>query len=122
MYKQFVAWNCYGLSVAPLKEYMKNPIFQELLDEEQYFDVRNDDRMYLDLRTTSGYVKEAQKLERNDLEINIQITVKAAATCRLRVRIWTYSLSEYLYVLSKSGLRLKHRSYAINQSDENFLE
>ena len=42
---------------------MNNPIFQELLDEEQYFDVRNDDRMYLDLRATSGYVKEAQKLE-----------------------------------------------------------
>ena len=122
MYKQFVASNCYGLSVAPLKEYMKNPIFQELLDEEQYFDVRNDDRMYLDLRATSGYVKEAQKLERNDSEINIQITVKVAATYRLRVRIWTYSLSEYLYVLSKSGLRLKHRSFAINQSDENFLE
>ena len=62
-YKQFVAWNCNGLSIAPLKEYMNNPIFQELLDEEQYFDVRNDDRMYLDLRATSGYVKEAQKLE-----------------------------------------------------------
>ena len=122
MYKQFVAWNCNGLSVALLKEYMNNPIFQELLDEEQYFDVRNDDRMYLDLRATSGYVKEAQKLERNDSEINIQITLKAAATYRLRVRIWTYSLSEYLYVLFKSGLRLKHRSYAINQSDENFLE
>ena len=42
---------------------MNNPIFQELLDEEQYFDVRNDYRMYLDIRATSGYVKEAQKLE-----------------------------------------------------------
>ena len=32
------------------------------------------------------------------------------------------SLSEYLYVLSKSGLTLKHRTYAINQNDEEFLE
>ena len=40
----------------------------------------------------------------------------------MRVRIWAYSLSEYLYVLSKSGLTLKHRIYAINQSDEDFLE
>ena len=32
------------------------------------------------------------------------------------------SLSEYLYMLSKSGLTLKHRKYAINQSDEDFLE
>ena len=40
----------------------------------------------------------------------------------LRVRIWAYSLSEYLYVLSKSGLTLKHRTYTINQSDDDFLE
>ena len=40
----------------------------------------------------------------------------------LRVRVWAYSLSEYLYVLSKSGLTLKHRTYTINQSDEDFLE
>ena len=33
LYKQFVAWNCNGSSVAPLSEYMDNPIFQELPDE-----------------------------------------------------------------------------------------
>ena len=57
--KQFVAWNCNGLSVALLTEYMNNPIFQELPDEDKYFSVTNDDRMYLDLSATSGYVKEA---------------------------------------------------------------
>ena len=33
LYKQFVAWNCNGSSVAPLSKYMDNPIFQELPDE-----------------------------------------------------------------------------------------
>ena len=101
---------------------MNNPIFQELSDEDTYFDVTNDDRIYLDLRASSGYVKEAEKLERNNSKINLQIILKAAAAYKLRVRIWAYSLSEYLYVLSKSGLTLKHRTYAINQSDEDFLE
>ena len=32
LYKQFVAWNCNGASVAPLTEYMDNPIFTELPD------------------------------------------------------------------------------------------
>ena len=50
------------------------------------------------------------------------ITLKKAAQFNMRVRIWAYSLSEYLYVLSKSGLTLKHRTYAIYQSDEDFLE
>ena len=66
LYKQFVAWNCNGSSVSPLTEYMNNPIFQELSDEDKYFSVTNDDRMSLDLRATSGHVKEVEKLERND--------------------------------------------------------
>ena len=37
LYKQFVAWNCNGSSVAALTEYMNNPIFQELLDKDTYF-------------------------------------------------------------------------------------
>ena len=122
LYKQFVAWNCNGSSVAPLTEYMNNPIFQKLPDEDKYFNVTNDDMIYLDLRASSGYVKEAEKLERNNSKINLQIMLKAAATYKLRMRIWAYWLSEYLYVLSKSGLTLKHRTYAINQSDEDFLE
>ena len=122
LYKQFVAWNCNGSSVAPLTDYMNNPIFQELPDEDTYFYVTNDDRIYLDLRASSGYVKETEKLKRNVSKINLQIILKAAVAYKLRVRIWAYSLSEYLYVLSKSGLTLKHRTYAINQSDEDFLE
>ena len=122
LYKQCVAWNCNGPSVAPLADYRTNPIFQELSEEDTYFSAKSDKRMYLDLRASSGYVKEAEKLERNDSKINLQITLKAAAKYKLRVRIWAYSLSEYLHVLSKSGLTLKHRTYAINQNDEDFLE
>ena len=122
LYKQFVAWNCNGSSVAPLADYMNNPSFQKLPDEDTYFSVKNDERVYQDLRASFGYVKETEKLKRSDSKINVQITLKAAARYKLRLRIWAYSLSEYLYVLSKSGLTLKHRTYAIIQSDENFLE
>ena len=101
---------------------MDNPIFRELPDEEEYFSLKSDEKIYLDLRATSGYVREAEKLERSDSKINLQITLKKAAKFNLRVRVWAYLLSEYLYVLSKSGVTLKHRTYAINQSHEDFLE
>ena len=110
LYKQFVAWNCNGSSVALLSDYMDNLIFQELPDEDTYFSAKSDEKIYLDLRASSGYVKEAEKLEINDSKINLQITLKDVADFSLRVRIWAYSLSEYLYVLSKSGLTLKHRT------------
>ena len=119
LYKQFLAWDCNGSSVAPISDYMDNPIFQELPEEQTYFNLKSDEKVYLDLRANSGYVKEAEKLERKDSKINLQHT----ADFNLRVRIWGYSeRSEYLYVLSKRGLTLKHRTYTINQSDEDFLE
>ena len=101
---------------------MDNPIFQELPDEETYYGLKSDEKVYLDLRASSGYVKEAEKLERNDSKINLQITLRDVADFNLRVRIWAYSLSEYLSVLSKSELTLNYRTYTINQSDEDFLE
>ena len=121
LYKQFVAWNCNGSSIVPLSEYMDNPIFQKLPDENTYYSAKSDERVYLDLRASSGYVEEAEKLE-SDSKINLEITLKDIPDFTLRVRIWAYSLSEYLYVLSKSGLTLKHRTYRINQSDEDLLE
>ena len=33
-----------------------------------------------------------------------------------------HSLGECFYILTKSGLTLKHRTYAINQTDEDLLE
>ena len=122
LYKQFLAWSCNGSSVAPVSHYIDSPIFQELPNQERYFFEKSDERIYLDLRASSGYVKEAEKLERNYSKINLQIALKDTADFNLRVRVWAYSFSEYLYVLSKSGLTLKHRTYTINQTDEDFLE
>ena len=96
-----------------------NPIFRELPDEDEYFRLKSDERVYLDLRASSGYVKDAEKLERNNSKINLEITLKEVAKYNLRVRVWAYSFSEFL---SKNGLTLKHRTYAINQSDDDFFE
>ena len=92
LYKQFVAWSCDGSSVAPLSDYLNNPVFQELPSKDEYFDVRSDERMYLELRVSSGYVKEAEKSERNDSKINLHILLKEAATKKLRLQV---SLGEF---------------------------
>ena len=65
---------------------------------------------------------EAEKLERNDSKISVSIQLKAAATKKLRLRVWAYSIDEYLHILSKNGLTLRHRTYAINPDDEDLLE
>ena len=80
LYKQFVAWSCNRLSVATLSDYMNNPVFQEFISEDGYFGVKSDERVYVDLRASSGYVKEAEKLERNDSKISLHLLLKEVAT------------------------------------------
>ena len=48
--------------------------------------------------------------------------LKQAAAKKLRLQLWTYSLGEYLYILSTNGLTLRHRKYTINQTDDDLLE
>ena len=64
----------------PIVDYINNPIFQELPDEDEYYSEKSDERIYLDLRATSGFVKEAEKLERNDSKINLHLMLEKAAT------------------------------------------
>ena len=122
LYKQFATWSCNGSSIAPLTDYINNPIYQELIDKEDYNKVKSDNRIYLELRASSGYMNKAKKLERNDSKINVSIQLKAAATKKLRLRVWAYAIGEYLYILSKNGLTLRHRTYAINQDNKDLLE
>ena len=96
LHKQFVIWSCNVSSVAPLRDYINNPIYQDLIDEDDYFDARSDERIYLDLRASLGFTTEAGKLEINDSKINLHLLLKAAATKKLRARVWAHSISEYL--------------------------
>ena len=66
--KQFVAWHCN--------------------DEDEYYSEKSEEKIYLDLRAKSWYVKETEKLERNDSKINLHIMLKKAATKKSRLRIW----------------------------------
>ena len=69
-----------------------------------------------------GYTSEAEKLKKNDSKINLHLLLKAAASKKLRVRIWVHSVGEYLYILSRSGLTLRHQIYTINQEEKDFIE
>ena len=87
LFKQFVVWRCNGRSVAPLTDCVNNPIYQELINEDDYWEVRSNGRVYLDLSASSGYTKQAEKLERNGSKINLHIQLKAAAIKELRFRV-----------------------------------
>ena len=117
LYNQCVVWSCGGCSTAPRKNYINNPVYQELIDEQDYCSDTSDERISLDLRAN-----EAEKLENSDSKISLHLMLKSVATKNLTVRVWAHSIGEYLCILSKNGLTLRHRTYAINQEDEELLE
>ena len=67
-------------------------------------------------------MNEIEKLERNGSKINLGIFLKNPATKKLRLRIWAHSVGEYLHVLSRNRLTLRHKTYSISQKDGHFLE
>ena len=95
-----------------MTDYINNPVYQEPPTGSEYFS-SSDERVYLDLKASYGYTKEMEKLERNDSKLNLKIQVKSPATHKLRLRIWGYSLEEYLYILAKDGQALQHKTYLI---------
>ena len=119
LFKQFVAWSCNGCSVAPFADYLNNPISQKLSTESEYFSL-SDESVYLDFRANYGYTKETKKLESNGSKFSLKIQLKSAATKKLRLRIWRYSLDEYLYILAKDGLMPQHKTYSITSEDNDF--
>ena len=73
LYKQFVTQTCNGCSTTPITDYINNPIYQELIDEDECDSDKSNERVYLDLRANSEYKDETKKLERNDAKINLAI-------------------------------------------------
>ena len=78
LYKQFVAWSCDGCSTAPLTDYIHNPVYQELIEETDYFESKSNERIYLDLRASAGYTNEMEKLEQNFVHYSKKCSYKIA--------------------------------------------
>ena len=118
LYKQCAAWHTNGCSTAPLTDFASNPIFQELKDESDYYGVDSDERVYVDLRDSRGYLNELNKPSRNDLKITINIELKNSLAKKMRLRVWGYTNGEYLYMQQDSALTLKYKTYTIKSQYE----
>ena len=94
-------------------------MYQELPTQNEYFN-SSDERIYLDLRASYGYTKELEKLGRSDSKLALTIELKNAAAKKYMLRIWGYSMGEYLYILAKDSITLHHKTYSISPADNDF--
>ena len=115
MYRYFVAWATGGgPSVGPLSQFAHNPVYKELTKLKNYYTfAKSDERLYVDLRRGRGYTQELEKIVRNDSSLKLTITLKAAATKKMRLRVVGYHQGEYMYSMTNLGLLVSYKDYGI---------
>ena len=67
LYCMLVAFTCGGCSSAPLTQYINNPIYQELTEEDEFTENERDYRIYVDMRRSKEYTNELEKINRDDI-------------------------------------------------------
>ena len=87
LWKQYVMWQCDGYSVAPISNYINNPVFQKLLLEPDYLGAKSDEKVYIDLRDSLGYAIKTEKPSRNNSKLTITIELKNALAHKIRLRV-----------------------------------
>ena len=90
------------------------------MPEETGYFTTSEERIFLDLRDSMGYIDKTEKLS-NDSKLILKTEVKNPFTQKMRLCVWEYSMGEYLYMLPKSRLTSKYKTYSIT-SHENELE
>ena len=81
----------------------------------QYF-TSADEKIFIDFRRGKGYTNEIEKTNRDDSDLLITITLKAAAAKKMRLRVTGYCQGEHLYSLSNEGIIMNYKEYGVNKS------
>ena len=116
LYQLFVTYYCEGCSAVPLTQYKNNKIKQELTKEKDYFG--DDERLYIDIRSSKGYTDELEKLTRNDGGVTLTVKLKKTAEKKMRLRVIAYSQTEHWYTRTNKGYIMTYKDYSIGRDDD----
>ena len=118
LYQMFVAYYCEGCSAAPLTQYKNTEIKQELTKEKKVFGVNSDERLYIDVRHSNGYIDELEKLTCDDGGVTLTVKLKNPAIKKARLRVNAYSQAEYWYTSINKGYIMTDKDYSIAKDDD----
>ena len=64
------------------------------------------------------YTGELEKINRNDSNLILTVTLKTAAAKKMRLRVIGYYQGEYLHTLSNQGILLTFKYYSIVEQNK----
>ena len=76
------------------------------------------ERVYIGLRDSLRYTNEMERPSRNDSKLKLTIETKIYLTKKMRLRVWSFTNGEYLYMLHDGTLMLKYKTYTIKSLDD----
>ena len=85
LWKQCVKWHCDRYSAAPISDYIRTPVFQELLLKSDYFGNKSNEKVYIDLRDGLGYTNEIEKPSRKDSKLTVTIELINTLAHKMRL-------------------------------------
>ena len=62
-----------------------------------------------------GCTGNLEKLRHEDSNLVLKINLKNSVSKTVRLRVWGYSLGEYLYLLTYRRLMIKYKTYSISK-------
>ena len=83
LYKMFIAKQCNGCSTAPLTQYKKNEIYQEITTEDECTTNNTDDRIWINMKRSKRYTDKLEKTNRDDGGLAVVIGFIEATTTKL---------------------------------------
>ena len=114
LYNTFVAWLTNSSSIVPGSDFMYNDARQELPNRNTYF-TDLDECVYMDIRQSKGYIGEFKRVNWDDSNLSVTVDLKAAAAKKMRLFVTGYFQGEYMYMLGKNELIMKHKEYGVNK-------
>ena len=121
LYMQFVVRYCWGSSIVLLSDYANNLTFEELPDLSNYF-ANSNEKFIIYQRRRKDYSDELEKINRDNSDLMITVTPKAATTKKMRLRVTGHYQGEYLYSLSNEGLIMNYKEYGVNKPNSIALD
>ena len=119
LYQMFVANYWEGCSTAPLTQYKNNEIKQELIKEKGCFGDYFNQRIYIDMRCSTGYTDELEKLTCDDGGVTLTIKLKKGAEKKNETE--SYCLFTGLLLVAqtstKKGYIMTYNNYSIAKDD-----
>ena len=98
LYNNFLAFMMESCSLNDRTSYLNLQLSEDLPNMTEYFSSKTNYPLYIDLRSSAGYLKMLEPVERDDSNLSIKVKLKAAVPAKTRYILECHGISKGEYI------------------------